>query len=394
MPKIFGNFLCQAKMSISTSKEIGMKFTVPSNELQKALAKISGVVPSKSTLPILENILFKLSKNVLLLAATDLEVSMSALLDVKGSEDGSVAVPAKRLMETIRALPDIQLVFNADLSSNKVKMITEMGEYVLMGDSSEEFPTVPQVKGDDKIALSGEMLRTLIHRTLFAVSNDELRPAMTGVLLQVKESGLRAVSTDGHRLVRLQYTGLKQGKVKWDIIVPAKALSLVARSVDDETNTVAVDANHVQFTFGTTTLTSRVIEESYPNYESVIPIDNDKTLSVSRDLLLAAVRRVALYSSSTTHQVRCSLRKNELRVMAEDVDFGGEAKEKVPCSYQGDELEIGFNSGYLIDILSHLDSDEAEFKLGTSVRAAIITPAHQKPNEELLMLVMPMRLNT
>jgi DNA polymerase-3 subunit beta len=175
--------------------------------------------------------------------------------------------------------------------------------------------------------------------------------------------------------------------------VPAKALSLVARSVDNETNTVSVDATHVQFTFGTTTLTSRVIEESYPNYESVIPLDNDKKLTVATDLLLAAVRRVALYSSSTTHQVRCSLRKNELRVMAEDIDFGGEAKEKVPCDYSGEELEIGFNSTYLIDILSHLDGEEAEFKLGTSVRAAIITPAQQKPNEDLLMLVMPMRLN-
>ena len=394
MPYFFGIFPNQGRSPISTKKEIGMKFTVSSNELQKALAKVSGVVPSKSTLPILENILFKLSKNILQLAATDLEVSMSALLDVKGSEDGSIAVPAKRLMETIRALPDIQLVFNEDLSSNKVKMITEMGEYVLMGESSEEFPTIPQVKGDDKISLSGEMLRGLIHRTAFAVSSDELRPAMTGVLLQVRDNELRAVSTDGHRLVRLQYKGMKQPKLKWDIIVPAKALNLVSKSVEDETNTVAVDANHVQFTFGTSTLTSRVIEESYPNYESVIPIDNDKRLTVGRDFLLAAVRRVALYSSSTTHQVRCSLRKNELRVMAEDIDFGGEAKEKVPCDYSGEELEIGFNSTYLIDILSHLDGEEAEFKLGTSVRAAVITPAQQKPNEDLLMLVMPMRLNT
>ena len=371
-----------------------MKFTVSTNELQKALAKVSGVVPSKSTLPILENILFKLSNNILQLAATDLEVSMSASLDVKGSDDGSIAVPAKRLMETIRALPDIQMVFNADLSSNKIKMITDMGEYVLMGESSDEFPTIPQVKTDSRIVLSGEMLKTMIHRTLFAVSNDELRPAMTGVLLQVKDGDLRAVATDGHRLVRIQYTGLKQPKLKWDIIVPAKALNLVARSVESDGNTVSVEGTHVQFTFGTTTLTSRVIEESYPNYESVIPLDNDKTLSVGRDLLLAAVRRVALYSSSATHQVRCSVRKNELRVMAEDIDFGGEAKEKVPCDYSGEELEIGFNSTYLVDILSHLDGDEAEFKLGTAVRAAIITPTQQRPNENVLMLVMPMRLNT
>lgn len=370
-----------------------MKFTAASNELQKALSKISGVVPSKSTLPILENILFQVSKNTLSLAATDLEISMSASMEIKGSDDGSIAVPAKRLMETIRALPNIQLVFHADLATNKIKMITEMGEYVLMGESSEEFPTIPQFKGEEKILLDGEMLRKLIHRTIFSVSTDELRPAMTGVLLQVKESELRAVSTDGHRLVRIDYTGLKPSKVKREIIVPAKALMLVARSAENGENTFSVNATHVQFSFGTTTLTSRLIEESYPNYESVIPLDNDKKLIVNRDQMLASVRRVALYSSSTTRQVRCSLKKNELRIMAEDVDFGGEAKEKIPCDYAADDLEIGFNSTYLTDILSHLDSEEVEFKLGSSVRAAIITPAKQDQNEDLLMLVMPMRLN-
>lgn len=370
-----------------------MKFTVACSELQKALSKVNGVVPSKSTLPILENILFGLSKNILRLVATDLEVSMSATIDVKGSEDGTIAVPAKRLMETIRALPDVQLVFHADLSANKIKMVTETGEYILMGESSEEFPTIPQFKVEDKIVLQGDMLRRMINRTIFSVSTDELRPAMTGVLLQVKEGELRAVTTDGHRLVRINYTGVKTSKLKRDIIVPAKALSLVAKSAEDGDNTLSVDLTHVQFTFGNTTLTSRVIDESYPNYESVIPLDNDKTLTVSKDLLLASVRRVALYSSSTTHQIRCSMKKNELKIAAEDTDFGGEAKEKITCSYANDDLEIGFNSAYLIDILSHIDSDEIEFKLGTAVRAAIITPAKQKPNEDVLMLVMPMRLN-
>lgn len=370
-----------------------MKFTVGSNELQKALSKISGVVPAKSTLPILENILFQLSKNTLDLAATDLEISMSTSLDVKGGEDGSIAMPAKRLMETIRSLPEVQLVFHADLAANKVRMITEMGEYVIMGDSSEEFPKTPQFKAEEKIVLDGDLLRKLIHRTIFSVSTDELRPAMTGVLLQVKENELRAVSTDGHRLVRIDYTGLKHSKLKREIIVPAKALNLVGRSVEDGENTLSLDSTHVQFTFGTTTLTSRVIEESYPNYESVIPLDNDKSLTVNRELILASVRRVALYSSSTTRQVRCSLKKNELRIMAEDIDFGGEAKEKIPCLYAGEDLEMGFNSTYLVDILSHIDTDEVQFKLGTAVRAAIVMPAKQKPNEDVLMLVMPMRLN-
>jgi DNA polymerase-3 subunit beta len=371
-----------------------MKFSIATSELQKALTKISGAVPSKSTLPILENLLFDLSKNTLKIAATDLEISMSATIEVKGGEDGKIAVPARRMMETIRALPDVQLLFTADLSSNKIKMVTDTGEYSLMGESSEEFPTIPQFKGEDKIHLNGDLLRRLLSKTIFAVSSDELRPAMTGVLLQFSGKELRVVATDGHRLVRINYTNLAQAKGKRDVIVPAKAMALVNRTLEESDSTIVVDTSHIQFSFGNTTLISRLIEESYPNYESVIPLDNDKTLIVSRDLLLASVRRVALYSSSTTHQVRFSLKKNEMRVAAEDIDFGGEAKEKVPCEYNNEELEIGFNSTYVVDLLSHMDAEEVEFKFSSSVRAAIVSPAKRRENEDILMLVMPMRLNT
>lgn len=370
-----------------------MKFTVQSNELQKALTRIAGVVPSKSTLPILENFLFDLKKNSLRLVATDLEVSMSAQVDVKGSEDGTITVPAKRLMETIRALPDVDIIFNADLSSNKIKMLTDTGEYTLMGESSDEFPTIPQFKGDNQITFDGAVLRRMITRTIFAVSTDELRPAMTGVLLQVKKGEMRAVATDGHRLVRINYTNMDQTSVIKDVIIPAKALNLVARSSEEGPHIMTLNSSHVQFSFGSTTLTSRLIEETYPNYESVIPLDNDKKLVVDRNLLLGSVRRVSLYSSATTHQVRFSLKKNELRVTAEDIDFGGEAKEKVKCEYTGDEMEIGFNSLYIIDILSHIDSDEVVFQLSSPVRAAIVAPAVQREGEDLLMLVMPVRLN-
>ncbi|HTP78828.1 MAG TPA: DNA polymerase III subunit beta [Bacteroidota bacterium] len=370
-----------------------MKFTVSSGELQKALTKVSGVVPAKSTLPILENILFSLSKSTLRVSATDLEISISATMDVKGVEDGTLAVPARRVMDTLRALPDVQIVFHADQSNNKIKMITDSGEYNLVGESSEEFPAIPQFKAADELSLEGEMLGRMISRTVFSVSTDELRPAMTGVLLQLKGSDLRAVATDGHRLVRINYTGIKHSKLSKDIIVPAKALNLVGRSAQEGTSRIAVDSTHIQFSLGNTTLTSRLIEENYPNYESVIPMDNDKNLTVKRETILAAVRRVSLYSSSTTHQVRFSVKKNELRIAAEDVDFGGEAREKIACQYTAEDIEIGFNSTYVVDILSHIESDDVVFRFSTAVRAAIITPAAGRENEDILMLVMPMRLN-
>jgi len=214
------------------------------------------------------------------------------------------------------------------------------------------------------------------------------------VLMQFKQNELRAVATDGHRLVRLTYKDVKGGKPGKDVIVPSKALALVSRTLEEGACTMSVSTTHAQFTSGKVTLTSRLIEEAYPNYESVIPLDNEKRLTVSRDQLLASVRRVALYSSSTTHQVRFSLKKDELRVTAEDVDFGGEAREKIVCQYSADEMEIGFNSTYVVDILSHIDSSEIAFKFSSAVRAAIITPASMKENEDVLMLVMPMRLNT
>lgn len=370
-----------------------MKFSVQSTVLQKALAKISGVVPTKSTLPILEHILFTLSKNKLRLLATDLEMSMFAEIEVNGSEDGSIAIPARRLMDTIKALPDIMLVFSIDEESKKVKIVTESGEYNSIGESAEEYPAVPEFKAEKEIILSPQILSGMIHRTLFSVSTDELRPAMTGLLLQIRERELRAVATDGHRLVRVVYTNIEGAKEEKDIIIPAKALQLVAKAIDPEVNTLSVDTTHIKFTFGNFTLISRLIEESYPNYETVIPLDNEKKLIVNREALLASVRRVALYSNAATHQIRFSLKENELKVTAEDADFGGEAREKIPCSYTSQELEIGFNWKYIEDVLTHIDTEQVQFLFSTPVRAAIIAPAEEKENENILMLVMPMRLN-
>ncbi len=369
-----------------------MKFTVASSDLQKALAKVSGVVPTKSTLPILENILFSLSKKTLTLLATDLEVSVSIGLQVNGSQDGVLAVPAKRLMDTIRALPDVQISVHADESSKKIRMVTESGEYNLIGEPGEDFPAGPQFKAENDLHIPGSVLEDIINQTLFSVSADELRPAMTGVYFQIRPDHLTTVATDGHRLVRLSYTGTETAMTK-DLIVPSKALQIASRSIEEGEVTVSVDSTHIQFKFGGTTLISRLIEEKYPNYESVIPLDNDKQMTVARDLLLASVKRVSLYSSSTTHQVRFMVSKSSVKVAAEDVDFGGEAKETVACSFTGDEIEIGFNATYVVDILSHIESDEIQFQFSSPVRAAVITPAENKPNQDILMLAMPMRLN-
>ncbi len=370
-----------------------MKFSVSSNELQKVLGVVSGVIPQKSTLPILENVLFDLSKNELTITATDLEISISVKLSVKGNSEGKIAVPAKRLFETVRSLPSTDMTFSADAGDGKIVIQTQNGEYKLSGESSDNYPTVPGFKGQDNLSVDNETIRRLISKTSFAVSSDELRPAMMGILFQIKKNGICAVATDGHRLVKFENTKFASGKMERDVIIPAKALNLVLKSIEGKETSVSFNETHAMFSSGSTTLISRLIEEKYPNYESVIPLDNDKKLVVDKNQLLSSARRTALYASSTTHQVRFAVKKNSVTVSAEDIDFGSEAKETLKGEYSDDPMEVGFNSAYIIDILSHVDTEEVLFLFSSPTRASIVKPVTQREGESVLMLVMPVRLN-
>jgi DNA polymerase-3 subunit beta len=370
-----------------------MKFSVRSADLQKALAKTVSVVPSRSTLPILENILFDVHSNTLKITATDLEISVSVSLEVQGNQNGMIAIPAKKIFDTVRALSDTNIVFTIDTESNKIKMKTDNGEYTLTGENSEEFPSIPEFRGEAEVPFEVALLQKMISTTLFAVSADELRPAMMGVLLQFNKNEIRTVATDGHRLVRIINKNVSNAKFVKDIIIPAKALSLLDKVAAGTETKVLISNSHVMFKFDGTSLISRLIEEKYPNYESVIPMDNDKRLLVNKHETLQSVRRVSLYSNSTTHQIRFSVAKDEIRITAEDQDFGSEAKEKISCDYNNDEMEIGFNSAYVVDVLSHMEAEEIEFKLSSPNRAAVIAPVTQKEGEDILMLIMPVRLN-
>jgi len=372
-----------------------MKFAANSADLQRSLAKVGVVVPSKSTLPILENILFNILNNTLTLTATDMDVSITATLEVKGSEDGHIAIPAKRLMDTIRSLPEkTEPIVMADITTNKIKITTSNGEFALTGESAKEFPPLPQFKGVDDVVMDSASLRRIIHCTSFAVSTDELRPAMMGVLLQPKGGDVRAVATDGHRLVKYVHKLSSATPLKHDVIIPAKALNIIGKSIESGDTTLSVSETHLKVQFDRSVLISRLIDETYPNYESVIPLDNQKTMTVARQATVDSIRRVSLYASSTTHQIKFSVRKGALTLSAQDIDFGGEAKETIPCDYTDDDLDIGFNSTYVLDILTHLDGDQVAFKFSTSTRAGIVSPAGPAPQEDVVMLVMPVRLNS
>lgn len=370
-----------------------MRFSIHSNELQRALNIAGGVIPTKSTLPILENFLFELAKDNLTITATDLDTSISITVNVKNASGGKAIIPAKKIIETVRALSNTEVSISSENDGNKIVMKTENGEYKLSCEASDNYPTIPSFKATEELKINNETLKRLINKTSFAVGSDELRPAMMGVLLQMKKNEIRAVATDGHRLVRIVNSSFSS-KGEREVIIPSKALVLALKSFENTDTTLSFNDSHVMFSMGSVTLISRMIEEKYPNYESVIPIDNDKKLVVDKEQLIASVRRTALYASSTTHQVRFTLKKGSLAVSAEDIDFGSEAKEMLNCEYSSDPMEIGFNASYVVDILSHIDTNEVLIMLSTPTRACIIKPTDQHSAENLLMLVMPVRLNT
>jgi DNA polymerase III subunit beta len=374
-----------------------MKFSVVSSDLHKALSKIISVVPSKSTLPILESVLFELTGNDLRLTASDLELSMTVTLHVQGEQDGRIAVPAKKLNETLRALSATDLLFTADEGTRRIGIKTDQGEYKMAGESASSFPDAQILEEDFSLQIKADLLRGIIAKTVYAVSTDDLRPSMMGVLFQWRGGEFYAVSTDGHRLVRIRHKGelaLAHSGGDRDVIIPAKALNVVSKSLGDGEVNVVFGRTNVRITFGDMLLLSRIIDERYPNYESVIPQENDRVLEVNRAALIAAVHRCSIFSNAITNQVRFAVSKDEVRVAAEDIDFGGEARETIPAVFSDDdELEIGFNARYVSEALQHLESDEVHFLFSASSRAGLVRPKQENPDLDILMLVMPLRLN-
>lgn len=374
-----------------------MKFTVSSADLLEALNTVKGAVPSKSTLPILECILFEQDGDALKLSATDLEISIVRRLPVQFETNGTpeearIAVPSKRLLDTLRALPDLPLEFTAN-SDFEITLETDKGHYKMVGHDGSDYPELPELADEKQIMAEGTLLQRAIQKTSFAVSKDALRPAMMGVYFQIGPDGTRAVATDGHRLVKLDLQGITNTD-ELAFIVPEKAMKLAGRVADDEACTLRVDDGHVAFEFGSARVLARLIDETYPNYEAVIPNENDRTLTVNRTGLLNAVKRVGLYSSSMTNQIRLAIQSDQINISAEDIERSSEAEEMVPCDYDADDMTIGFNSNYLTEVLGNIDADEVMFKLGSPNRAGIVLPLEQAEDEDILMLIMPVMLNT
>jgi DNA polymerase-3 subunit beta len=372
-----------------------MKFIVSSTVLLKQLQNISGVLNTNNTLPILDNFLFKIENEKLVVSASDLETTMTTNIELNNADkDGSVAIPARLILDTLKTFADEPLTFTVDENGFGIEIKSSNGKFKLNGFNGEEFPKIPSIEKASELTLPAEALSNAITKTLFATGNDELRPVMSGVLFELSEENLTFVSTDAHKLVRYRRLDAKANKAS-SFIMPKKPLTLLKGILAGNTADVKIEYNamNAYFEFNSIQLICRLIDGTYPNYEAVIPKENNNVLTIDRKSILASVKRVSIFSNKTTHQVRLKISGSELNIAAEDLDYSNEATERLTCAYDGEDIEIGFNSRFLIEMLNNLDSSDVKLLLSEPNRAGLLVPEGGDENEEVLMLVMPVMLN-
>ena len=374
-----------------------MKFIVSSDLLYRNLSAISGVMGTNSTMPILDNFLVTIEGNQLKLTASDLESTMTSVIELDNVEgEGSVAVPAKILLETLKLMPDMPLVFAIDSENNILKFSSANGEYGAPCFPSDEYPVVKPIVEPKSFDIRASVLQRAISKTIFATGNDELRPNMMGVLCELSADNITFVATDAHKLVRYRNEEVKTEEFS-SFILPKKPIAHL-KNILGNADTVHVEysenTHHIRFAFGTFELYSSLKEGKYPNYEAVIPKENPNILTIGRDEFLKSIRRLGNYSSQSTFQVRLSLGETGLNLTAEDMDFSYKGAENIQCEYQGEPMEIGFNSRFLREVIENIDADNIQMSFSKPQRAALISPTVQHDvNEDVLMLIMPVMLN-
>jgi DNA polymerase-3 subunit beta len=371
-----------------------MKFIVSSNYLLKQLQVLGGVINNSNTLPILDNFLFELEHSKLTVSASDLETTMASTLEVESESEGSVAIPAKLLLETLKTFPEQPLTFVIE-DNNTIEISSNHGKYALAYSSAEEFPKAISLDKASTTGVSADILATAISKTIFAAGNDDLRPVMSGVFFQFSTESLTFVATDAHKLVKYSRTDVKADETA-EFIMPKKPLNLLKGILAGSDDTVSIEYNdsNAKFSFENSVLICRLIDGKYPNYEAVIPKENPNHLTISRNQFLNSVRRVSIFSNKTTHQIRLKIAGAELNISAEDIDYSNKAEERLTCDYQGDDMQIGFNSRFLSEMLSNLNADDVQLEMSMPNRAGILTPIDGlDKGETVTMLVMPVMLN-
>jgi len=370
-----------------------MNFITSSNSLLSHLQSISGALSTNTKMPILDNFLFAIAGNKLTISATDLETTMITHLEVQSEADGKIAIPAKLILDVLKSLPDQPCTFRINDETYGIEITYDNGKSKMVGFNGDEFPKLPSVAYSSAIEVTGELLSSAINKTLFAIGTDEMRPVMTGVYCHFSPEDITFVGTDAHKLVRYRRTDINTTSSS-AFILPKKPLNLLKANLrGDEQVKLEYNESNAAFTFNDLTLVCRLIDGKYPNYEAVIPKENPNVLTIDRSQFLNSLKRVAIFSNKTTHQVKLKLAGAELQLSAEDVDFSNEANERLTCNFDGDDMEIGFNSRFLIEMLGNLETEMVQLSMSEPSRAGLLTP-HESGNasEYILMLVMPVMI--
>ena len=373
-----------------------MNFIVSSSYLLKNLNVINGVITSNPVVPSLDNVLFEIENGNLLITASDLQSSVMVEIQVESKGDGSIAIPAKILIDTLKNLPEQPVTFSIDNENYNIEINSDNGRYKLAGENATDFPKVPQVSDSYSMLLKSDVLGNAISNTIFSTSTDELRPAMTGIFLKLSSSACTFVSTDGHRLVKYIRSDITGDEVDHEMILPRKSLNLLKSTLPlNKSSEVKLEfnASNAFFSFDNIKMVCRLIDERYPDYENVIPLNNSNNVGVDKSEILSSLKRISIYANKTTNQVRFKISGGEMLISAEDLDFSNEANERISCEHEGADIEIGFNAKFLIEILSNLNSNRVTFKLSEPNKAGLIIPDEIDDNEDITMLVMPVMLN-
>lgn len=375
-----------------------MKFVVSSTELLSHLSVVSRVISSKNTLPILDNFLFNLEGNDLEITASDLETTLTTKIRLENVTDGGrVAIPYRILVDTLKEFPEQPLTFFINTDTLAIKVSSDTGEFNIVGQLAEDFPAKAEVKEDSKVSvkLPANALLSGISKTIFATADDEMRPVMNGILFELSEESLTFVASDAHKLVRYKRLDVKADQER-SFILPKKPASLLKNVLVKENADVLVefDEKNAKFTLEHYSMVCRLVEGAYPNYNSVIPSNNPNQMTIDRLDFFNSLKRVAPFTNQASNLVKLSLTGNQLVVSAQDLDFSISAHEKIHCQYEGDDMEIGFKSVFLIEILANISASDVILSLSDPSRAGLLFPAvKENEDEDVLMLLMPMMVS-
>lgn len=369
-----------------------MRFIVTSTALLKNLQQISGVISANTVLSVLEDFLFELKGNTLTLTATDLETMMRVQMDVNDAQgEGRICIPSKILTDYLKNLPEQPITFNVNEQDLSIEMSSDVGKYKIGGEKADDFPKEPAPGETTSFTMPSIALIESINKTLFAVSGDTLRPAMTGVFFELGKNGVTFVSTDAHRLVQFSRTDISS-PAQEGFVVPKKPLQQLRATLPaDETQLeISYNSSHLFVTSSKLSMSCRLIDARFPDYKAVIPNDNPYRLTINRNDFISALRRVSIFANKTTNQVVLDINGNSLQLSAQDIDFSYEGKENLSCQYTGEDMKIAFNAKLMVEMVNNLDGTEIQVELSTPTRAGIFRPMEKNDNEEVLMLLMPL----